>query len=84
MPRTRAHASVKAIALKNGDTIHLKTNGNSILVQSVSKTEFRAGENYAGEDVGSGWAGKMVAPRHQSESLVPKEAEGVDEEEWDD
>jgi len=77
--------TVKAMDLKKGDQIRLKTKGDSIIIESCSKLNQQA-QNYSGEDVLGGWTNKINASKlddKHNKPLPGSNMEGVDEAEWD-
>ncbi|KAL6067610.1 Arpin [Balamuthia mandrillaris] len=73
---------------EGAEVIHLrmKTLGDGIFLESISKKQDRA-PNYAGENVQGGWGGKIMNLKKDGEEEEEEEKDdrqGVDEEEWDD
>ncbi|KAL4238960.1 AP-3 complex subunit sigma-2 [Mactra antiquata] len=80
------HEQLGGLEFESGDNIRVKTNGDGPFIFSISKIDDVSSKvsNYAGgENVGASWTDKIM----DIKSDVPgsmKEAEGVDDDEWDD
>ncbi|XP_062604291.1 arpin-like isoform X1 [Saccostrea cucullata] len=74
------------IELEEGDTVRVKTSGNGPFIYSITRmeAEARTKRNFAGgENVGSSWTDKIMGMK-SSQPTDTSQAEGVDEDEWDD
>jgi len=76
---------IKAIDIKEGAKVSLRTLGNSVFVETIAKKEESA-PDYAGENVQGGWGAKILNTKSEPEGWTPPEdaRQGVDEGEWED
>jgi len=76
---------VKPLDLKEGMHVSLRTQGNSVFIETIAKSAESA-PDYAGEDVQGGWGAKIMNTKSEPDSWKPPqdELQGVDDDEWND
>ncbi|XP_011439511.2 arpin isoform X1 [Magallana gigas] len=77
---------MEKMELEEGEMIRVKTSGNGPFICSITKmdAEAKTKGNYAGgENVGGSWTDKIMGMK-SSQPADTSQAEGVDEDEWDD
>jgi len=78
--------TLKALELKKGIRISLKTKGDTILIESCAKPNDTTNTaNYSGENVGKSWTDSISSVKqNQEEKKIPgQDLQGVDDSEWD-
>ncbi len=80
--------SIKALDLKKGVQISLKTKGDSILIEicaNISEHNMLKSKGYSGENVGKSWTDSISAVKQtQEEKKLPgANIQGADDSEWD-
>eukprot|EP01098_Paradermamoeba_levis_P000927 TRINITY_DN11050_c0_g1_i1.p1 TRINITY_DN11050_c0_g1~~TRINITY_DN11050_c0_g1_i1.p1 ORF type:complete len:222 (-),score=78.52 TRINITY_DN11050_c0_g1_i1:23-688(-) len=76
------HSSATNLELKPGNEIKLKTKGNSVFVETITKTSDKpsaANTNYRGENVLDAWTNKIGGAKSES---AEKKKEDEDDDDW--
>ncbi|XP_022333788.2 arpin-like [Crassostrea virginica] len=78
---------MEQMELEQGEAVRVKTSGNGPFISSITKMDADAKTkgNYAGgENVGGSWTDKIMGMKSSQPADSGSQAEGVEEDEWDD